>query len=104
MLEGSNKIKGTEITEVQAINALANYFKHYEDWPFDWTKGKVKRQKDTIDILKELGITSRGTGNLRTGSEKLGNSNYYNLKKLSKALEKWSKYIKNSFTKILDTN
>jgi hypothetical protein len=43
------------ITAVAAIDALANYFKHRDEWPYKW-KDFNKNQKVTATILKDLGV------------------------------------------------
>lgn len=64
------------VSEVTALNALANYFKHRDEWSeqVDWTK-LTGQSLDTATIIMQLGLKPLSTGNLSTGAAALGNSN-----------------------------
>lgn len=68
-------------TEIEVINAIANYWKHQEEWP---TRTEPKEQylervwdhrrmpnykKRTIEIVASIGMSPSSTGNLRTAYE-----------------------------------
>jgi hypothetical protein len=90
------------VTEAQALNAVANYFKHRESWPRDWPSfmskvvadGKKADNRDkqtaaTMTTLQALGLQGGSTGNLRTAAEALGNPKYADVHKFRDALHAW---------------
>ncbi|MCC5902749.1 MAG: hypothetical protein JJT87_12595 [Halomonas sp.] len=51
-------IGDTDISKIEAINAIANYFKHYHEWPEGWIEQQAKKtQKNTILTVKKLGFS-----------------------------------------------
>jgi hypothetical protein len=64
-------VAATPITIVEAIEALANYYKHNDEWGVDWSKASG-RSAPTIAALVPLGLVSGSTGNLRTGLKAIG--------------------------------
>ena len=54
----SNEIKGTETTQLQLCDAIANYFKHHEEWK-DWKP--IGHKKWTIPPLLEIGIDQQSS-------------------------------------------
>lgn len=71
--------KNTEFTEIQVINAFANYFKHNEEWVGSWEGMKNKQAQSTAKVMTSAGATQGSTGTFRTGSEALGNGTYDNV-------------------------
>ncbi|MDR7088595.1 hypothetical protein [Cellvibrio fibrivorans] len=70
-----------EPTDVEFINALANYFKHHDEWP-QWPNN------ETVKILRRFDITEKTEFPLKVGSEKL--IGYYpDLRGLCQVLETW---------------
>jgi hypothetical protein len=90
VLRTSNSLcASTPFTQVQVLDAFANYFKHRFEWPaVDWSKANKNAQK-TIAIVRAVGGSEGSTGNLRTGAESLGNSNYTDLSVFSSILDGW---------------
>ena len=68
---GSPLLGNTGYSRIQVIEALANYFKHHDEWPVTWSKLN-KRHRPTSLIIESIGGKSGSTGNLRTGLEALG--------------------------------
>ena len=59
LLKGfSNNIEGTNLTQLQLCDAIANYFKHHEEWG-DWELEGTK--KWTISLLAEVGINEQSS-------------------------------------------
>ena len=86
---GSDRLLSSNYSQVQAINAFANYFKHDDEWNKSWTN-ETGQNKYTIDVLVAAGAKQGSTGNLRTGIRALGVDDYENLTKLSDVVEKWT--------------
>lgn len=85
---GGDYIGELRITRVAAIDALANYFKHREEWPADWEK-LDRRQSRTADIIRRLGGRPESIGNILRGAEAIGNKSHYDLRLFRRTLEKW---------------
>jgi hypothetical protein len=56
----SKAINQTKITEVQAIDALANYYKHQDEWSGLW-KDLKQPHAQTAKILSEIGLVQDAT-------------------------------------------
>lgn len=85
-------VSGTTHSEVTAINALANYFKHRDEWPgIDWTK-LTGASRDTSQIVLALGLTPLSTGNLRRGAKVFGWSaeKVGSIHRITAAIARWA--------------
>ncbi|MCK4419262.1 hypothetical protein KAV79_05605 [Candidatus Aerophobetes bacterium] len=83
-----NTVAGGNYTEIQVINAFANYFKHHEGWPRQWGNA-TGPAAETIAVIQAVGAIQASTGNLRTGSESLGNKEYKHLGAFADKLSEW---------------
>jgi hypothetical protein len=83
---------GIPYSDVEVINAFANYFKHHDEWNNPWTNltGLSKQTADTIIVF---GAAEGSTGNLRQGIRALGVANNRELVRLSEFLERWRQTI-----------
>jgi len=94
-------VAGTPYTAITAIDALANYFKHRNEWHFDWSvlKGNVQR---TALVIQALGVKSGCTGNLRKGFEAIfGDSDYQQVLRLGHVLRNWADALKAEYQREL---
>ncbi|MEK6325284.1 MAG: hypothetical protein AABN33_26895 [Acidobacteriota bacterium] len=94
---GSHFIKGSCYTEIQTIDAFANYFKHRDEWQQPWSTLSRPAQRHTIQVLLAAGGEEGSTGNLRTGAEVLGNSEYKNVHVFTAILTNWCNNIRCSY-------
>lgn len=64
----------TNLTTIVIVNAVSNYFKHYYEWPKQWTAATTKgSQAETIDIVLKLGMApGEMPDNLRLAADCLG--------------------------------
>ncbi len=86
----SDLISSTLIKQITAIDGIANYFKHYHEWPEGWDETSSKGvQKNTIILIKGL-CFSEGelTENMQRGLALL-NVDDHNLSRLCKIVELW---------------
>lgn len=80
----SKVLGGTSFTEVQVINAFANYYKHHDEWNRSWAKGAGKNNFSTFTFdfssfvmnlkrfrLWEEACSSTLRGTLRAGGSTL---------------------------------
>ncbi len=91
-------------TTIEVIHAVANYWKHEEDWPTreeardgrliivwdDGSKSLRTNEKRTIEIAVSIGMVSGSTGNLRTAAKVLGVTDYANLSPIREELKDWA--------------
>ena len=83
---GATVISGTGYSDVQVIDAFANYFKHRDEWPSDWAVVSG-RQAHTVSIISAFGAASGTNGNLRTGASALGNKGYHSVSVFAEKLD-----------------
>jgi len=100
---GATPMGTSAYTDIQVIDAFANYFKHLEEWPHDWTKLKRGLQQKTGDIIVSAGARSGSTGNLRTGAEVLGNSEYHQVEIFADRINSWHRKVREEYEAQLKT-
>ena len=90
-------------SKVTAINAFANYFKHEDEWPVDWSKIKPRSLAgETASIVLALGVLPASSGNLTTGFERiLGHTKYERVGELGDLIGKWARGVKGEYTEKL---
>lgn len=98
ILKSANLMQnGSKYTEIEVINAIANYWKHQEEWSTriekkDEDAERVwNQEKLTVEIVMSIGMSPSSTGNLRTAFETLGvTSPYEDLSPIRKKLHNWA--------------
>lgn len=96
-----NTVAGGNYTEIQVINAFANYFKHYEEWSHQWGNA-TGLAAQTIVVIQAVGAIQASTGNLRTGSKSLGNKEYRHLGTFADQLSEWSARLCSEYRRELE--
>jgi len=101
-------IDGTDVTQIQLIDTMANYYKHRDEWKIEfkkeiyenelsavpnWMIDKREFNKQTIKVIKAIGVVPHSSGNFRLAAEVLGN-NDYNVRAFAEILRSWSNRIK----------
>lgn len=89
-------------TPIEAINAIANYWKHHKEWPTTWTFGsewsslewneeKKGIYKKTIEIVTALGMARSGVWNMQVAVKELGaEGDSYDLGPVRHVLRRWT--------------
>jgi hypothetical protein len=89
-------------TAVEAINAVANYWKHQDDWPTReerkdrhlvtiWDSASMRpNEKRTVEIVTDLGMLHFSTGNLRVSAKALGVTRYEDFSPIRRTLRCWA--------------
>lgn len=91
-------IRGTPYTTVEGLNSFANYYKHRDEWPYDWTQLQKNNEKRTAAVIEDFGAKPGSTGNLRQGYKGLfGDDDYANIGRFAEALAKWRSAIKEAY-------
>ena len=64
----------TGLSEMVLVDAVANYFKHYREWPEDWNSPQISGpQQQTIELVRRLGLSPGNLhDNLFTAVQRLG--------------------------------
>jgi hypothetical protein len=94
----SATVPSTTFTYVQAINHIANYWKHHDEWPvkmvpqgdfeaLDWDEKKETR---TIREVRALGMARGASDNIQTALNTLGIADAADLSQLRAWISEWS--------------
>jgi hypothetical protein len=86
---------------VEAIHAVANYWKHSEEWPVlekksggrlrkAWDLDALKGKKRSAEIVTALGLVPNSMGNLRKAAKALGVVEFDDLSTLRQILSDWA--------------
>jgi hypothetical protein len=70
------KVAGTGYFEIEVLNAIANYWKHREEWDPNWDTLEGK-SKMTADRIRTLGASFGSSGNLRVMASAIGMTGSY---------------------------
>lgn len=105
LIRDAPKWDAAPFSVIEAINAVANYWKHNDEWPTKfvntshewraqiWEVDKKSRAKPTIEIVTALGMTCGSTGKVRTAVSALGVTKLYDLSSIREALTEWADRI-----------
>lgn len=93
---GCPHVSGTALTVIEAINALANFFKHGDEWPHDWGQA-TGQSADTIRVITAIGLSRGSSGNLRRGARSLGNQSYDDMNVFLDLLGSWHENVMSAY-------
>jgi hypothetical protein len=92
----SRLISGTKVTGALLIDAIANYYKHHDEWP-DWSP--VGARKSTIEVLNEVGIHEHDSHPCRKAANMLLTPpDSFDLKPLFSIIVDWRKNVITAYT------
>jgi len=88
-------------TEIEVINAVANYWKHHDEWPTRlehndaclvrvWDLLQMKNHRLTVEIVTAIGMSPASTGNLFEACEALGVAIPGGLFAIRRKLDNWA--------------
>lgn len=76
---------------MQVVNAVANYWKHHDEWMtasvmlknngfgLEWDTSTMKSsEKQTVEIVESIGMEASSTGNIRTAAKAIGITDSFN--------------------------
>jgi hypothetical protein len=96
LLAVGEPVAGTRYTAAQVINALANYFKHHEEWNPKW-EGLGKDAQYTADVIRALGgrpgVSIDEPRNLETCLGRLVGKEHEDLFRLPELLDTWKRAL-----------
>ena len=93
----SEIVPNSNFTRIQAIDAIANYFKHNDEWIRGWGGkwvGLKPNEINTIYIVSFLGMTRSNPNNIQLACEKLNFNKENILQETYDLLNTWSNNIK----------
>lgn len=86
-----------QYSKVEILWALANYFKHHDEWSSrSWTS-KQGPERHTIPVILAAGLQPGSNGNLRTGAKALGNPDYADMAAFQTAIREWADQVRVAF-------
>lgn len=92
----SDLISGKGITKAELCNAVANYFKHHEEWP-NWNPDPANRREkgtyETIETLKAVGITETTSYPCQEAAKVLWGFTSSDLEQLLSILKHWRRNL-----------
>jgi hypothetical protein len=99
------KICGTQYTAAEAVNSFANYFKHRDEWPFNWSQLTRSNEKQTVAVIEALGAQPGSTGNLRCGYSSLFGQNvpFDQVTRLTDVVLDWARALKSAYEQELQS-
>jgi hypothetical protein len=75
-------------TRMEVVNAVANYFKHRDEWPADWSAA-AGQTKNTIDVISAIGLSSNEHFNLAKAAKALGDDAFDGTCPLVREMRSW---------------
>ncbi len=97
----SDVVSDTSYTQVQVIDAFANYFKHHEEWHSKWENEKGPGAKRTIPIIQAVGAAEDSTDNCRNGLAALGIREVFDVYTMAEILRRWHKDLTDAYAREL---
>lgn len=86
-------VEGMRLTQMQVVDAAANYFKHGDSWAGPWDELK-KTPKRHATRLKAAGMEQYCTGQFRQIAERLGNTEYSDTRIFGAIVHTWAKEVR----------
>lgn len=84
-----------QYSKIEVLWALANYFKHREEWNRSIWDNPTGPAEFTVPVLLAARLQKSSTGNLRTGAEALGNPDYSNMTVFEDIVRRWADEVRN---------
>lgn len=81
------------VPDIVGINALANYFKHASEWPYDWNELTRPLEVDTAKTVKAMGLRPGDPDNMSRGATFLNFGGRDGLTKLATRVDEWREAI-----------
>jgi hypothetical protein len=88
--EFSDSLPGCTITKMELCDAIANYWKHHEEWD-KWST--TTNNKTTLDILRCVGIDEKENFPCQRVADILWPDSWRNLEKLPELIAEWRQKI-----------
>lgn len=96
----NDTVLGTCYTQVEVINAFANYYKHHEQWPTKWDNADNK-SKRTVAVIRAVGAAENSSDNCRKGLTALGIHRVFDVYTIANILVRWHTNLTYAYKKKL---
>lgn len=101
LLSLSNRWRHADFSDVEAINAIANYWKHKDEWPvMEGANGKVwdldradAIAHRTIKVVDALGMRVECQSNIRIAAQAIGVNDAFDFTLLHIILDDWTRRL-----------
>lgn len=103
MTRSNPMIAGTNVTSVFAVDTIANYYKHRDEWRKDWQQESLNKwSRGTIETLATLGFGENSAWVLLHAFKLIvGHDRYEGLMELGLILERWKDDLLTTYRKTL---
>jgi hypothetical protein len=91
------RVPPAQYTQVQVIDAFANYFKHRDEWTLPWAT-LTGRSAVTAAMITSVGAEENCTGNMRHAAQILGNSHFTDVVVLHSHVASWAGSLTAQYT------
>jgi len=81
------------VPDISGINALANYFKHASEWPYDWNELRKPLEIETARIVRMMGLRPGDPDNIPRGASSLEFGGRDGLSKLAARVQEWRESV-----------
>jgi hypothetical protein len=89
----------SQSSKVELLWALANYFKHRDEWSSaSWTNPQGP-ERHTVPVILSAGLESGSNGNLRSGAKALGSRDYAGISVLQMVVREWADQVREEIRK-----
>jgi hypothetical protein len=91
-LESAPITAAVSYSRMEVVNAVANYFKHRDEWPADWSAA-TGQTKDTVDVISAIGLSSNEHFNLMKAAKALGDDAFDGTCPLVREMQSWREAV-----------
>ena len=81
------------VPDIIGINALANYFKHASEWPYDWNELTRSLEIETARTVVRMGLRPGDPDNVRRGATTLMFGGCDGLSNLATRVQQWREAV-----------
>jgi len=99
----STTVARTPHTQIEVINAFANYYKHRDDWPLLWNPNTMTGPSmPTALVVSAVGASANDSGNMRHGLKVLlGRDDYSNSSAIANIVLTWGTQLHDHYRREL---
>ena len=99
-LDASNEhVPGTQVSQIAAIDGVANYFKHNDQWTCDWKTSDSQISASTIQLALDIGMHPGDPDNMLTAARVLGLADGDGVQRLAEMVGGWREALANQLRK-----
>jgi hypothetical protein len=81
-------------SKIEVLWALANYFKHRDEWSSDTWTNPQRLERHTVPVILAAGLKPSSNGNLRDGAKALGNPDFADIVVFQTVIRGWADQVR----------